>query len=243
MSKIYVVGIGPGNNENMTLRAINAINNSNVIIGYSKYIDLVEELCEGKEIISSQMRKEVERCEITVKKAEEGNTVSIISSGDSGIYGMAGLMLETISRMKSNVEIEIIPGITSACAAASILGAPIMHDFAVISLSDLMTPWEVIEKRLDLAAQGDFVICIYNPKSIKRQNYINIAEEVILKHRAKNTPVGIVRNVGRENECVNICTLENMSNHEIDMFSTVIIGNSQSYREMDKIITPRGYSH
>lgn len=241
MGKIYVVGIGPGNRDNMTLRAIQAIEESSIIIGYSKYIELIKNDCIGKELISSPMKKEVERCELTVKKAEEGNTVAIISSGDSGIYGMAGIMLQTVSKMKSDVEIEVIPGITSASVSAALLGAPLMHDFAVISLSDLMTSWELIEKRISLASQGDFVICIYNPKSKKRQHYIRKAEEIIRKHRKENTPVGIVQNAGRENQCVTICTLSNLSSQEIDMFSTVIIGNSQSYEDMGKLITPRGY--
>ncbi len=241
MSKIYVIGIGPGNMGDMTSRAKNAIEASNEIIGYKTYVELIREYFPGKTFVASGMTKEVERCQMVLEKAMEGKTVSIISSGDSGIYGMAGIMLEVANRSGSRIEIEIIPGVTAASAAASVLGAPIMHDFAVISLSDLMTPLDLIYKRVEMAAAGDFVICIYNPKSKNRAEYIEKARDIVLKHRDKSTPVGIVRNAGRENESYDIADLGSMLEYEIDMFTVILMGNSQTYIENGKIITPRGY--
>ncbi|MCX7923581.1 MAG: precorrin-3B C(17)-methyltransferase [Clostridia bacterium] len=241
MGKIFVVGIGPGGMEDMTPRAKNAIENSDIIIGYSTYIDLIKDCFQGKQFISSGMTREVERCTLVLEKALEGNTISLVSSGDSGIYGMAGIMLEIANKSQEKVEVEVIPGITAATAAAAVLGAPLMHDFAVISLSDLMTPWELIQKRLEYAAAGDFVTCLYNPKSKNRSEYIGIARDIMLKSRKENTPVGLVRNAGRQNETHTITTLAQMLEHEIDMFTVVIIGNSQTYIENGKIITPRGY--
>lgn len=241
MSKIYVVGMGPGSLEDMTPRAKNAIENADLIIGYSAYIELVKSFFPGKNFISSGMTREVERCSLVLEKALEGSTVALISSGDSGIYGMAGIMLEVVNKSGKNVPVEVIPGITAASAAAAILGAPVMHDFAVISLSDLLTPWELICKRVECAAQGDFVICIYNPKSKHRSGYIGIARDIMLKYKAGGTPVGIVRNAGRQDEGYVIATLDNMLEHEIDMFTVVIVGNSKSYVENGKMITPRGY--
>ncbi len=241
--KIYVVGMGPGNRENMTLRCIDALEDSDVIIGYSKYIELLQDYYNHKTLISSPMKKEVDRCieTINIALSDGGKTVSLVSSGDSGIYGMAGVLLETADRMGFDGEIEIIPGVTALSAAASALGAPVVHDFAVISLSDLLTPLGLIEKRLKLAAEGDFVICLYNPKSKKRTNYVDMAVDIILKHRSGKTPVGIVRNACREDESCTICTLDTLKEQHVDMFSTIIIGNSQSYESLGKIITPRGY--
>lgn len=241
MSKIYVVGIGPGNAEDMTPRAKAAMEASDMIIGYSTYIDLVRGLFPEKQLVSSGMTREVERCQLVLEKALEGNTVALISSGDSGIYGMAGIMLEVAAKSGKEIPVEVIPGITAASAAAAVLGAPVMHDFAVISLSDLMTPLELIYRRVELAADGDFVICLYNPRSKTRSDYIDKAREIILRHRDRSTPVGIVRNAGRENEEYDIATLENMLEYEIDMFTVVIIGNSNTYIENGRIITPRGY--
>lgn len=239
MGKIYVVGLGPGNKENMTFKAYDILKNSDVIIGYKTYIELVEELFPEKRLIKSFMKKEVVRCEETLKLAEEGNVVSLISSGDAGVYGMAGLMLEVAK--DSDIEVEIIPGITSANASASLGGAPIVHDSVNISLSNLLTDWELIKKRIDLASQGDFVITLYNPKSNGRPELINEAREIMLKHKKENTPVLIARNVGREGEAYTITDLKDMLNYQIDMFSTVIIGNSNSKVIKNKIITPRGY--
>lgn len=241
MSKIYVVGIGPGGMEDMTPRARKAIEESDLVVGYSTYIELIRDNFPGKQFISSGMTREVERCRLVLEKAREGHTVALISSGDSGIYGMAGIMLEVAGRPASGVPVEVVPGITAASAAAAILGAPIMHDFAVISLSDLLTPWDLILKRIECAAQGDFVICIYNPKSKNRNDYIDIARDIILKYRDAGTPVGIVRNAGRQDESHTVTTLGNMLDCEIDMFTVVIVGNSKTYVHNGRIITPRGY--
>lgn len=246
MSKIYVIGIGPGNKENMTLRAIKALEDSDIIIGYTKYIDLIQKEFPQKKFISSPMKKEVDRCELTIHTAQQQKaTIALISSGDSGIYGMAGILLETATRLNSNIPIEIIPGVTSACASAALLGAPLAHDFAVISLSDLLTPLDLIFQRIALAAEGDFVIAIYNPKSKNRQDYIERAVEIVLKYKDKNTPVGIVNHAGREAEEVLLTTLENIKEllDHITMFSTIIIGNSKTYIENGRLITPRGYQY
>ena len=238
MGKIYVVGLGPGNKENMTFRAYDVLKNSDIIIGYKTYVDLIEGMFPDKKIIKSYMKKEVARCEETLKLALEGNIISLISSGDAGVYGMAGLMLEIAG---GQVEVEIIPGITSANASASLGGAPLVHDSVNISLSNLLTDWELIKKRIDLASQGDFVITLYNPKSSGRPELINEARDIMLKHKRKDTPVLIARNVGREGENYDITTLDKMLDYEINMFSTVIIGNSNTKVLNNKMITPRGY--
>ena len=238
MGKIYVVGLGPGNKENMTFRAYDVLKNSDIIIGYKTYVDLIEGMFPDKKIIKSYMKKEVARCEETLKLALEGNVISLISSGDAGVYGMAGLMLEIAN---GQVEVEIVPGITSANASASLGGAPIVHDSVNISLSNLLTDWELIKKRIDLASQGDFVITLYNPKSSGRPELINEARDIMLKHKRKDTPVLIARNVGREGENYDITTLDKMLDYEINMFSTVIIGNSNTKVLNNKMITPRGY--
>lgn len=238
MGKIYVVGLGPGNKENMTFRAYDVLKNSDIIIGYKTYVDLIEGMFPDKKIIKSYMKKEVARCEETLKLALEGNVISLISSGDAGVYGMAGLMLEISG---GQVEVEIVPGITSANASASLGGAPIVHDSVNISLSNLLTDWELIKKRIDLASQGDFVITLYNPKSSGRPELINEARDIMLKHKRKDTPVLIARNVGREGENYDITTLDKMLDYEINMFSTVIIGNSNTKVLNNKMITPRGY--
>lgn len=238
MGKIYVVGLGPGNKENMTFRAYDALQNSDIIIGYKTYIDLIEGMFPDKKIIKSYMKKEVARCEETLKLALLGNTVSLISSGDAGVYGMAGLMLEIAN---GQVEVKIIPGVTSANASASLGGAPIVHDSVNISLSNLLTDWELIKKRIDLASQGDFVITLYNPKSSGRPELINEARDIMLKYKRSDTPVLIARNVGREGESYDITTLCDMLDYEINMFSTVIVGNSNTKVVNGRMITPRGY--
>lgn len=237
--KIYVVGIGPGNKDNMTFRAYKAMENSDILIGHKTYISLVENLFPNKKVIHSAMKKEVERCEETLRLAQEGNVVALISSGDAGIYGMAGIMLETAGN--SEISVEIIPGVTSAIASASIVGAPIMHDHASISLSNLLTDWELIKKRIKLASEGDFVISLYNPKSHGRPALINEAVKIMLSYKSKDTPAAIVRNAGREGENYDITTLGELLNFEINMFSTVIIGNSKTFVKNGKMITPRGY--
>lgn len=241
MGKIFVVGIGSGKKECMTLCAVKALEKSDIIIGYSTYINFIKEDFFGKEFISSPMKGEKQRCKDVVERAKSGSTVSIVSSGDAGIYGMAGLIFETAKNMNFNGDIEVIAGVTAASACAAALGAPLTHDFAVISLSDLLTPWSLIEKRIKLASEADFVICFYNPKSKGRSNYISEAEKIMLEIKHENTPVGIVKNAGRDNESVVICKLKGMSEKDIDMSSTVIVGNSQSFEFMGKIITPRGY--
>lgn len=190
-------------------------------------------------MVKSAMKKEIERCEETLKLAEEGNVVALISSGDAGVYGMAGIMLEVAG--ESNIEVEIVPGITSANASASLVGAPIMHDHVSISLSNLLTDWELIKKRIALASEGDFVISLYNPKSNGRPELINEAVSIMLQYKNKNTPAAIVRNTGRSGENYDITTLEKMLDFEINMFTTVIIGNSKTFVKNGKMITPRGY--
>ena len=237
--KIYVVGIGPGNKDNMTFRAYKVIEDADIIIGHKTYIALVEKIFPDKKMVKSAMKKEIERCEETLKLAEEGNIVALVSSGDAGIYGMAGIMLEVAG--ESEIEVEIIPGITSANASASLVGAPIMHDHVSISLSNLLTDWELIKKRIALASEGDFVISLYNPKSNGRPELINEAVSIMLQYKNKNTPVAIVRNTGRSGENYDITTLEKMLDFEINMFTTVIIGNSKTFVKNGKMITPRGY--
>ena len=240
MAKIYVVGIGPGKKEDMTYRAYEAMEKSDVIIGYKTYVDLIKEYFSDKELISSPMKKEVDRCMEVIEIAKSGKTVSLISSGDAGVYGMAGIMLEVVPE---DIEIEIIPGITAGNAAAAITGAPLMHDYATISLSDLLTDWDLIKKRVDLASQGDFVITLYNPKSHGRTTQIVEAREIMGKYKSDETPVAIVRNAGREDESSIITTLGEMLNHEIDMLTLVIIGNSNTFIKNGKMITPRGYKY
>lgn len=239
--KVYIVGLGPGGRQQMTRRALEAIGDSQVILGYKVYTNLIEDLAEGKKVLASSMGRELERCKMAIDLAREGHNVSLVSSGDPGIYGMAGPFLELNSKETEPVEAEIIPGITAASTGAALLGAPLMHDMAIISLSDLLTPWEVIVKRLNLAAQGDFVTALYNPKSHGRPDYINQAREIFLEHRNPRTPVGIVRNAAREGEEITVTNLDEMLSHEMDMFSVVIIGNSRSYIQAGKFITPRGY--
>lgn len=238
---INVVGIGPGDKEHLTLKAKEVIENSDVIVGYTAYIEFIDDLINGKEIIKTGMKGEIERCRKAFEESLKGKEVSIISSGDSGIYGMASLIYE-LSEKYPKIEINIIPGITAASSSAAVLGAPISNDFVCISLSDLLTPWEIIEKRLEAASLGDFVICIYNPSSIKRGEYLKRACEIILKYKPPETNCGYVRNALRgENQEYNICTLEELQNKKVDMFTTVIIGNSQTKVIDNKLVTLRGY--
>lgn len=241
MSTIKVIGMGPGNMEEMTPRARAAIEAADLVVGYNTYIDLIQDHFPGKTFIRSGMTREVERCRLVLEKAEEGHQVALISSGDSGIYGMAGIMLEVAGQTGSQVPVEIIPGITAAGAAASVLGAPLMHDFAVISLSDLLTPLDLIYHRVEQAAKGDFILCLYNPKSKKRTQAIRRVQEIVLAHQKGDTPVGVVRNVSRENESCRITDLTHMLEVDMDMFSLVIIGNAATYVKDGKMITPRGY--
>ncbi len=242
MSKLYVVGIGPGSYENMTQRAQEALRNSDILIGYTVYIDLVKEHFQDKEMLTTGMRKEVERCELALEKAAEGKDVAMICSGDAGVYGMSGL-IEELAVKYEGVEVETIPGVSAVLSGAAILGAPLMHDFAVISLSDLMTPWEKIEKRLLCASEADFVICLYNPSSHKRHDYLQKACDLVLKNQSPETVCGIAKNIGREGESIEVLTLKELRDTQVDMFSTVFIGNSQTKKINGKMVTPRGYSH
>lgn len=227
----------------MTEKAINAIQESDIIVGYNTYIALIKDRIADKEIVGNGMRQEVDRCQKAVDLAVEGHKVAVISSGDPGVYGMAGLVLELIQKIpkEKRPKCEIIPGLTAANTAAAALGAPLMHDYAVISLSDLMTPWEQIQKRASLAAEGDFVIAIYNPKSRGRTTYLDQIRNIVLQFRKPGTPVGIVRKAGRPGMNWTISTLEKLPEEDVDMQSTVIIGNSNSYIADGHIITPRGY--
>ena len=239
--KIYVVGTGPGDIKYITPKAQNAIKEADVIIGYRTYVELIPGLVAGKEVISSGMGQEIERCKKTLEMASRGKTVALISNGDPGIYAMAGPMLEILNSENLPLEVEIIPGVSALNACAAKLGAPLMHDFASISLSDRLTPWEVIEARLEAACKADFVIVLYNPRSMGRPDHIDKAREIVIKHRKPETPVGIVKAATREGEKIAITNLENMLEYEIDMQSTVIIGNSQTFVFDNYLVTPRGY--
>nr|MBF0222800.1 precorrin-3B C(17)-methyltransferase [Desulfobulbaceae bacterium] len=240
--KVFIVGTGPGSIDHITSAAIKAIDGADVIVGYKTYLDLIPELLVGKEILSSAMMQEVERCKKTLEIAEKGQKVAIISGGDPGIYAMAGLIFELAAESNSPTEIEVIPGIAAINGCAARLGAPLMHDFAAISLSDLLTPWSIIEKRLSAAAEADFVIALYNPKSKKRTEHIIKARERIMEHRSGKTPVGVVTACNRDNEKVTITTLDNLLDADINMQSTVIIGNSTTFQWKECMITPRGYA-
>lgn len=240
MGKVMVVGIGPGSYEEMTIRAAEALKNCDTIVGYTVYVDLVRDHFPGKEFLTTPMTKEVERCELAFAQAAEGKTVAMICSGDAGVYGMSGLMLE-IGERYPEIPVEVIPGVTAAVGGASVLGAPLIHDFAVISLSDLLTPWEKIEKRLSAAAEADFVICLYNPSSRKRHDYLQKACDLVLAHRPGNTVCGLVRNIGREGEEHRVLSLAELRDTQVDMFTTVFLGNSQTKEAGGRMVTPRGY--
>ena len=236
MGKLYVIGIGPGGLDHMTIMAKKAIEESEVIVGYTKYIDMIKTMIEGKKVFSTGMRGEEERCREALRLSKE-KIVALISTGDSGIYGMAGLILE----LMEDEDVEIIPGLTASSAAGSVLGAPLMHDNCNISLSDLMTPYELIKKRVRNAADGDFIISLYNPRSKGRPHYLKECVDIIRDYREKDTPIAVVRHALRDGQDVKLFTLENFDESIVDMFSIVIVGNSQSYIKNDKFITPRGY--
>ncbi|MBC8017886.1 MAG: cobyric acid synthase [Verrucomicrobia bacterium] len=252
MAKLYIVGTGPGDISHLTEAARQAIADSTTIIGYINYIDLIRPLLEGKQIISTAMMQEVERCRAAIRLAGNGETVALVSGGDAGIYGMAGLVFELIEidsrqdegdQRGSSPEVCVIPGISAIQAAASVLGAPLMHDFAVISLSDLLTPWNLITARLESAARADFVIVIFNPRSKSRVTQIEEARNIILAARPAETPAGIVRNACREGEQATVTTLGEILEHEIDMSTIVIIGNSSTFVDrLGRMVTPRGYA-
>ncbi len=239
--KIFVVGTGPGDKEFICPQAITAMENSDIIAGYKTYTQLIEPIMPGKKIISSGMKKELSRCEEVLKLAQSGHKVSLISSGDPGVYGMAGIMLEVVKNSGSDIGVEIIPGISAASSAASLLGAPLMNDYVVISLSDLLTPWHVIEKRLNAAGIGDFVASIYNPRSKTRIRQLDRAIEILSKYQEVSTPVGIVKHAMRDKQEVSITDLGHLRYCDVDMFTTLIIGNSQTRVINGKMVTQRGY--
>lgn len=242
MSKLYVVGIGPGAYEKMTIEAAEALKKSDVIIGYTVYVDLVKDHFPGKEFLTTPMKKEVDRCVLAFEEARKGKTAAMICSGDAGVYGMSGLMYE-VGVNYPEVELEIIPGVTAATGGAAVLGAPLIHDFCLISLSDLLTPWEKIEARLLAAAQADFVVCLYNPSSKKRHDYLEKACDLMMQYKAPETVCGIVGNIGRDGEAMKVMTLEELKTTKVDMFTTVFVGNSQTKNINEKMVTPRGYKN
>jgi precorrin-3B C17-methyltransferase len=243
--KIYIVGFGPGDREHITLKAAKALREADLVVGYSTYIGLVKDLIQDKEVIETGMTEEIDRAVAVVDRAARGETVAIVSSGDAGIYGMAGLVYDVLRergwRPGENPEVEVVPGVTAISSVASLLGAPVMHDFVGISLSDLLTPWEVIEGRIEAAARADFVIGLYNPKSGRRTWQIGRTRDLLLKHRAPGTPVGIVKSAYRPGQQVVRTDIEHMLDHEIGMLTTLIVGNSQTYWLGDRMVTPRGY--
>ncbi len=242
MGKIIIAGIGPGSKEDITPAVLEAVRGADVIVGYKYYFQFIEPYVkDGCECIDTGMKKERERAEQAFLLAEQGKTVVVISSGDAGIYGMAPLIYEMKKATLSDVEIETLPGISAFQKAASLLGAPIGHDVCLISLSDLMTPWEVIERRIKAAAVGDFVTAVYNPKSHGRYWQLYRLQELFLKYRSGETPVGYVRQAGREEQDIKVTTLGDFDPEDVDMFTVIIIGNSQSYIADGKFITPRGY--
>lgn len=240
-ASIYVVGFGPGGRADMTQQAVTALEQADLVIGYTTYVNLLRKLFPDLTYYAAPMRKEEERCRIAVQEALSGKTVALVSGGDSGIYGMAGILLEIVEETGADLEVIAVPGVTAASAASAVLGAPLMHDFAVISLSDCMTPLDLIFRRVSCAAEGDFVICLYNPRSKSRPHYLAQAAARIGQFRKPETPVGIVRNAGREGEMAWITTLEKLPEEPVDMFCIVIVGNSQTYVKNGKMITPRGY--
>lgn len=246
---LAIVGVGPGCRDLMAPRAHQVIQDADLVIGYRVYLEQIQDLLDGKEVHVSELTHEVERATLAVQAARVGRRVCIVSSGDAGIYGMAGLVLDICSQQSTNSspshgadpDVEVVPGISALNAAAALLGAPLMHDFAVISLSDLLTPWPTIAQRLLAAAQADFVVVLYNPSSRKRQWQLGEAQRLLLQHRVGITPVGLVRNAYRDGQSVYTTQLENLLEHTIDMFTTVIIGNSCTRIQQGRMITPRGY--
>lgn len=239
---LYIVGLGPGSQQLMTQEAIETIKKVDTIVGYITYIHLVEDMIKGKEIVTTGMRGEIERSKKAIEIAATGKDVAIISSGDAGIYGMAGLVLEMAAKEDKHVDIKVIPGVTASIAAAAALGAPLMNDFCHISLSDLMTPWDVIKERVDAAAKADFVICLYNSRSKGRPNNLHEALDIILKYKSPDTVVGIGKDVARKREIDKITTIKDLDETEINMTTIVIVGNKNTYVADGRMITPRGYT-
>lgn len=249
--KLFVVGFGPGSYCGMTIAAKNAIENCDIVVGYTVYVDLMKKYFKDKKFISTGMRQEKDRVNLALDTVADGKNVALVCSGDSVVYGMAGLAFEILEKKKSiknedyekyeNIEIEVIAGVSAALSGSAVLGAPLTHDFCVISLSDLLTPWEKIEKRIECAAIGDFEIAIYNPSSKKRADYLKKACDILLKYRNKDTVCGYVCNIGRDGENKKIMSLGELRDNEVDMFTTVFIGNSQTKNIGEYMVTPRGY--
>ena len=242
MGKLSVVGIGPGGYEDMTIRADRVLTACEVIVGYHVYVDLVRDRYPDKEFLTTPMTRETERCQMALDAARAGKEVAMVCSGDSGIYGMAGLLYE-LRGEETEPEISVIPGLTAACSGGAILGAPLTHDFAVISLSDRLTAWETIEKRLEAAAAADLSIVLYNPASRGRPDYLCKACSILLRHLPADRPCGVARNIGRMGESGELLTLEQLLDYPADMFCTVFIGNAQTRIVAGRLVTPRGYRH
>ena len=243
MKKLSIVGLGPGAGESLTGRARKVLEECDLIVGYTVYIDLVKSEFPEKETFTTPMRKEIDRCRAALERAAAGEHVAMVCSGDPGVYGMAGLVYELAADCEEfeGVEIEVIPGISASNGGAAVLGAPLMHDYCVISLSDLLTPWELIERRLECAAAGDFCIVLYNPSSHKRADYLQRACDILLRAKSPETVCGYVRNIGREGEEAEVTTLGALRDVSVDMFTTVFIGNSSTMAIDGKMVTPRGY--
>lgn len=241
MSKLTVVGIGPGNYENMTVRADEALRSCEVIVGYHVYVDLVRERYPDKEFLTTPMTKEADRCRLALERARAGQDVAMVCSGDSGVYGMAGLLYQ-LRGESAAPELEVVPGLTAACSGAALLGAPLTHDFAAVSLSDRLTAWETIEKRLRAAAAADLSLVLYNPASRARPDYLQRACDILLDVLPAGRPCGVARNIGRAGEDYELMTLSALRGYAADMFCTVFVGNSQTRIIAGKLVTPRGYA-
>lgn len=240
MSKVYVVGIGPGGPEQITPQARAAMDRAEVLCGYTVYLELIKGLYPDKEIYTTPMRQELERCRWALETAQSGRTVALLCSGDPGVYGMAGPLLELAPEFPE-AEVEIVPGVTAALSGGALLGAPLGHDFCVVSLSDLLTPWEVIERRLECAAQGDFALCLYNPASKKRADYLQRACDILLRYKSPETVCGWVRNISRAGQERKLLTLAQLQGEQLDMFTTVFVGSSTTRNIGGRMVTPRGY--
>lgn len=240
MGNIFLVGIGPGDAAHMTAAALAAMERADVLCGYTVYIDLVKDRFPEKEIYTTPMTRELERCQWALEAAQSGKAVAMLCSGDAGVYGMAGPLLQ-LAEVVDNVDIEVIPGVTAALSGAAVLGAPLMNDFCVISLSDLLTPWEQIERRLRCAAGGDFVLCLYNPASKKRTGHLRRACDILLESKSPETVCGWVRNIGREGQCSQLLPLSELRDAQLDMFTTVFIGSGTTREIGGRMVTPRGY--
>lgn len=240
MRKVYVVGLGPGEEQYLTGEAKAALDAAEVLCGYTVYVDLIAPLYPGKEVYTTPMTRELDRCRWALETAKGGRTAALVCSGDAGVYGMASPLLE-LAADYPEVEVEVVAGVTAALSGGAVLGAPLGHDFCVISLSDLLTPWELIERRLACAAEGNFAICLYNPSSKKRKDYLRRACEILLRFRSGDTACGWVRNIGREGQERRLLTLEELRDEEVDMFTTVFVGSSRTRCAGGRMVTPRGY--